>query len=98
MAISVNGTVVPWGVIATVAAALVGYGALQFQVSDNQADLHEHKDLVGHPETATNVAVLSTSQAAIQNDLRKIEAHTKAQTELLNQVVYQLAELNAKAE
>ena len=107
MNISVNGMQMSWGLVAAVIVAVfgygVGYGVLQFQVTDNTEGIIEnkeaiekHEDIAAHPNAAQQLAVLSTTQKNIQDNMRKMEAHAKAQTELLNEAVRQLATIAAQ--
>lgn len=92
MGIQLNGTQVPWGFVAAAATVLISIGGLQWQVRSNAEEIRKHEVI------PIKVAVLETTQQDIKQELAEINAHSAAQTELLNQAVRQLAALNAKQE
>lgn len=98
MGIQVNGSQLSWGFVAALCTVLVGVGGIQWQVFDNTEEIDSHLRAPSHAEAQTQLAVLRTTQENIQKQMEQMNAHQSAQTELLNQAVRQLAELNAKSE
>ena len=90
MGIKLNGHDIPWSLVVAGVAFIGTAGGLQWQVNNNT------KVVESVIPTVTQVAVLKNTQEQIKKDLGNIEAHTAAQTQLLNEVVRQLAILNER--
>ena len=88
----VNGHSIPGWAISMVIVGLIALGGLQTQVFVNADSIDTHQEQGSHTEAGQKLATLEATQEAIKNDLSKIESHNAAQTELLNQILYALAE------
>lgn len=94
----INGNSLSWSAFIAIIGIAVSYGALQFQVNNNSSSLLRHESQESHPIATKQLVELKTTQDIIKIELKEMKALSQAQTELQNQIVYQLAELNKKLE
>ena len=85
-----------WTLAIVAAGVLITVGGMQWQILDNSEEIEVHVDEPAHREVERELAVVKTTQEDIKENLTKIEAHTQAQTLLLNQVVTELALMNER--